>query len=162
MSRFAALLVAFVPFATLQAQHKRTLAVEDLYKIEGPRDLALAPDGQSAVFVRSWIDGATKLERHSLWKSTAKAKHAALEANEPDARAPVYSPDGKWIAFYSTRPRPEGWKPTPPVPAESDPAVDVWLMPAAGGAAIPLAGPNKTHGRTFNDGFYGRLSFSPD
>jgi len=162
MSRVAALLVAFLPVATLQAQPKRTLAVEDLYRVEGPRDLALAPDGQSAVFIRTWIDATTKRERHSLWKSTAKDKHAALEANEPDARAPVFSPDGKWIAFYSTRPRPEGWKPTPPVPPESDPAVDVWLMPAAGGPAIPLAGPNKAYGRAFNDGFYGRLSFSPD
>ena len=54
-----------------------------------------------------------------------------MEAGEPDARAPVFSPDGRWIAFLSTRARPEGWKQTPPAPPESDPATDVWLIPAA-------------------------------
>src|SRR5205085_10769539 len=43
-----------------------------------------------------------------------------------------------------------------------DPAVDVWLMPAAGGRALPLAGKDKPYGRVFNDGFYGRLAFSAD
>ena len=45
---------------------------------------------------------------------------------------------------------------------QSDPATDIWLIPAAGGPAIPLAGPDKPYGRVFNDGFYGRLAFSPD
>src|SRR5262249_33321442 len=36
------------------------------------------------------------------------------------------------------------------------------LISTAGGPAIPLAGPDKPYGRVFNDGFYGRLAFSPD
>jgi dipeptidyl aminopeptidase/acylaminoacyl peptidase len=160
--RFASLLLALVLAAAAQAQPKRVLTVDDLYKFDGPRDVVLAPDSKSVAYIRQWIDPATKLERNSLWRSEAKDKAVAMEASQPDARAPVYSPDGKWIAFYSTRPRPDGWKQTPPVPAESDPAVDVWLIPAAGGTAIPLAGPDKPYGRAFNDGFYGRLSFSPD
>jgi dipeptidyl aminopeptidase/acylaminoacyl peptidase len=160
--RLLALLVLLLP-AQLSAQQKRVLAVEDLYRFDGPRDVVLAPDASFAVYVRQWIDPATKLEHNALWRvSGSREKVAALEANEPDARAPVISPDGKWIAFYSTRPRPEGWKQTPAIPPESDPAVDIWLLPTAGGPAIPLAGPEKPYGRAFNDGFYGRLSFSPD
>lgn len=163
MSRFLPFLLVVIPFAQVQAQPKRVLTIEDLYRLDAPRDVVLSPDSKSAVYVRQWIDPKTKTERNSLWRvEGTRDKAAPMEANEPDARAPANSPDGKWIAFYSTRARPDGWKQTPPVPPESDPAVDVWLIPAAGGKAIPLAGPEKPYGRAFNDGFYGRLSFSPD
>src|SRR5207249_1436810 len=85
-----------------------------------------------------------------------------LEPGEPDGRVPVVSPDGKWIAFLSTRPRPAGWKQTPAVPPYSDAAVDIWLIPTTGGKAIPLGGSDKLHGRIFHDGFYGRVAFSPN
>lgn len=156
------LLLLVVP-GLAAAEPKRLLTVEDLYKFDGPRDLAVAPDGKSAVYVRQWIDPKTKAERMSLWRVPAAGeKPVAVEDGEPDARVPVYSPDGKWVAFLSTRPRPDGWTQTRPVPPESDPAVDVWLIPAAGGTAVPLAGPDKPYGRVFNDGFYGRLAWSQD
>lgn len=85
-----------------------------------------------------------------------------MEEGEPDARSPIFSPDGKWIAFLSTRPRPKGWTQTPAAPPESEVAIDLWLIPAARGPAIPLAGPDKPYGRVFHDPFYGRVAFSPD
>jgi dipeptidyl aminopeptidase/acylaminoacyl peptidase len=145
------------------ARPRSLLAIEDLYRFEGPRSPRLAPDGKQAVFVRQWIDPGSRLERNALWLAPGKVEESRpMEPGEPDAREPVFSPDGRWIAFLSTRARPEGWKPTPPAPAESDPATDVWLIPAGGGAALPLAGPDKPYGRVFNDPFYGRLAFSPD
>lgn len=163
MSRRIALLLVLWFCCFSAAQSKRLLTIDDLYLFDGPRDVTVAPDGTSAVFIRQWIDASTRSERMSLWRVPALGeKPMAIEINEPDARTPVYSPDGKWIAFLSTRPRPSGWKQTRPAPPESDPAVDVWLMPANGRVAIPLFGQDKPYGRVFNDGFYGVLAFSPD
>ena len=139
------------------------LTIEDLYRIDGPQAVRLAPDGRTAVFVRQWIDPETKRERNSLWMVDGSREMVRpLEPGEPDARGPVFSPDGRWIAFVSTRPRPEGWRATPPVPPESEPATDLWLIRAEGGPGVPVAGPQPPHGRVFHDPFYARVAFSPD
>ncbi len=155
-----------------KAAAKIPLRVEDIYLFDAPKMPVLFPDGKRAVYIRNWIDAKTKEERNSLWiVEGSKDKARPMEAGEPDARAPVVSPDGKWIAFLSTRPRPKGWKPIPETPKASDPATDIWLIPAAGGNAMPLLGEppasatgeqTPPYGRVFNDGFYGRVAFSPD
>jgi len=143
-------------------QTRQPLAIEDLYRLDSRGGLVLSPDGRRGAFVRTWIDVSSKRERSSLWLVEEQPHRARpLEKGEPDARDPVFSPDGKWLAFLSSRPRPDGWKQTPAAPPESDAAVDVWLLSLDGGPAVPLAGPDKPHGRVFHDGFYGRLAFSP-
>jgi dipeptidyl aminopeptidase/acylaminoacyl peptidase len=142
---------------------KSPIAVTDLYSLAGPREPALSPDGKTLVYVRQWIDTKEKIQRSSLWIAEGSVEKArALEWGEPDAHVPTFAPDGKRVAFLSSRPRPEGWIQTPGVPSASDPAMDVWLVPVGGGTALPLAGPDKPYGRVFNDGFYGGIAFSPD
>ncbi len=142
---------------------KALLTVEDLYRLDAARWPALAPRGNQLVFVRTWIDRQANAERNSLWLvEGSRDRRRPLEPGEPDARMPALSPDGKWVAFVSSRPLPDGWKPTPPVPPQSDPAADLWFIPIGGGPAIPVGGPDHPHGRVFHDGFYGRVAFSPD
>jgi dipeptidyl aminopeptidase/acylaminoacyl peptidase len=127
------------------------------------RAFVLAPDGRRAAYERVWVDADTRQERHARWLVDGQPDRARpLERGQPDARGPVFSPDGQRIAFLSARQRPAGWRQTPPVPPASDPAVDVWLIPATVGPAVPLAGPDKPYGRAFHDGFYGRVAFAPD
>ncbi len=155
-------LLLLVGTAPAQPAAKKPLAIDDLYRLDAYSPAALSSDGRRGFVVRQWIDAATKRDRSALWLVESETERRPLEEQQPDGRAPVFSPDGKWIAFLSTRPRPAQWKQTPAVPPESDPVVDVWLMPSSGGTPRPLAGPDKPYGRVFNDGFYGRLAFAPD
>jgi dipeptidyl aminopeptidase/acylaminoacyl peptidase len=142
---------------------QKPLAIDDLFLMDGPQAVVVSPDGQHAAYVRRWIDRATQEERLSLGLADGDGQHVRpLEAGEPDARAPVFSPDGKWIAIRSTRNRPTGWEQTPLVPLESEPATDIWLVAADGSRTLPLAGPDKPYGRVFQDPFYSRVAFSPD
>ncbi|MFO0928608.1 MAG: S9 family peptidase [Gemmataceae bacterium] len=163
---FVSVLLAGLPAVLLGVDppaKKTPLRIDDLYHLDAPTAPALSPDGRRLVYVRQWVDARTRTERNALWHvGRGSDEPRPLAKDEPDARAPVFSPDGRWLAYLSTRPRPKGWKQTPPAPPESDPAVDIWLIPVSGGTALPLAGPDKPYGRVFNDGFYGRLAFSPD
>ncbi|MFM9118621.1 MAG: prolyl oligopeptidase family serine peptidase, partial [Planctomycetota bacterium] len=151
------------PGKFVAAEDRKPIQLEDLYRLESPLHAAVAPEGAMVAYTRQWIDRQTKHERHSLWViRDSVTGPQALEPGEPDARQPVFSPDGRWIAFRSTRPRPAGWRQTPPVPLESDPATDIWLIPTSGGTAIPLAPADKPYGRVLGDSFYGRVAFSPD
>src|SRR5262245_38812422 len=97
-----ALLLALAPATQAAAPPTRSpLRIADLYRLDAPASPALWR-GRVA-YVRHWIERPGKRERFSLWLVEGKASRARpLEEGEPDARGPVFSPDGKWIAFYST------------------------------------------------------------
>lgn len=157
-----AALLALAGPAPAQEPPATPLAVDDLYRLESIPSVRHSPDGSFAVYVRQWIDRERGVDRFALGLAREGEPPRSLEPGEPDGRGPVLSPDGRWVAFVSTRPRPDGWEQTPGVPPESDAAVDLWLIPAGGGRPIPLAGPDKPYGRVFHDTFYGRVAFSPD
>src|SRR5262245_12909308 len=72
---------------------KNLLSVEDLYLFDSPRSAVLAPDGKSIAYVRYFLDAKEKKERTSLWRADSADKAQAMEEGQPDARAPVFSPD---------------------------------------------------------------------
>lgn len=163
MTRFILACVLLAQIMLGNAEDPRPWKIDDLYEAEGFHPVAVSPDGMAGAAVRAWIDPETRAQHYSLWKSTGDPLDSKpMERDEPDARDPLWSPDGKWIVFLSERQRPDGWKQTPPAPPFSEATVDLWLIPSAGGKAIPLAGPDKPYGRVYPDQFFGRVAFSPD
>lgn len=156
--------LVFTTSATIaSAAELSPLRIDDLYCADSVLDLTVLPGGQSAVYCRQWAEARTRTMRQTLWCVKDKPDNRQpLEVDEPDGARPQLSPDGKWIVFLSTRPFPDGTPAFQPVPPYSDPAVDIWLIPAAGGRAIPLGGKSKPYGRVITDTFYARVAFSPD
>jgi dipeptidyl aminopeptidase/acylaminoacyl peptidase len=155
-------IVAFFVCCTAFAADPPLPQIEDLYLTETVVAPITLNDGRTAIYTRAWVDAATRRPRQALWRVDDKDGARPMEAGEPDASSPMLSPDGEWILFQSTRVLPDGRPPFTPVPRYSDPAVDLWLMPVAGGKAIPLGGKSKPYGRVITDKFYGRVAFSPD
>ena len=163
MKRWLPAFLLFLVAATALAEEPSLIQIDDLYRQDSPQGIVVAPDGESAVYARRWNDRKERAVRHSLWRAEGDAAHARpLEPGEPDGRQPLLSPDGKWIVFLSTRPLPDGKPGYAPVPPYSDTPTDIWLMPATGGKAVPLAGRERPYGRVFSDPFYGNIAFSPD
>ena len=96
--------------------------------IVGARHPALSPDGKNIVFVY----------RGDIWSSGIKGGRAIPLTSHIELDAyPVFSPDGKWIAFGSLRNG--NW--------------DIFIMPAIGGRAIQL---------TWHSGHELPFGWSPD
>src|SRR5579871_5387407 len=99
LSLFAGLLAGSVR-GEPPAQGRKPLAIEDLYRLDSFITPVLASEGKQTAFVRSWIDTGSKQERFSLWLADEQHKQGrSLEKGEPDARHPLFSPDGKWLVF---------------------------------------------------------------
>jgi dipeptidyl aminopeptidase/acylaminoacyl peptidase len=90
-------LLLFVPAS--QAQ-KRAFTIEDLYRVKHIDGMHVSPDGRQIVFTLVGQDLGRAKQTSHIWLMDADGANARqfTFADQSDT-SPVFSPDGKWLAF---------------------------------------------------------------
>ena len=111
---------------SLGANPKRTLKPEDYAALRDVDEPNLSPDGEKVVYVVATNDLAKDKEAKNLWLAKWDgSENRALTFGENQQTHPRWSPDGKWIAFLSSR-------------NDENENDQVWLLPTGGGEAEQL------------------------
>ncbi|MBA4156785.1 MAG: S9 family peptidase [Gemmatimonadetes bacterium] len=109
------------------AQDQRPLTALDLYHLRTAGNVAVSPDGRRVAYVVTEVDSAANRYKRDLWIAAADNSGTPRRLTWTGSSAlgaPVFSPDGRRIAFTAAR---EGGR------------SQIWILPLAeGGEAWPL------------------------
>jgi Tol biopolymer transport system component len=113
------------------AQERRPPTVDDLLNLVQVSAPEISPDGKQVIYSKSELKKWSDNKRvSSIWIANADGSdHRQLLGSDKD-RSPAWSPDGRTIAFLSTRDQPEN--------ARDAAGAQIWLLSMAGGEATKL------------------------
>lgn len=91
-------------FPASAADSGRAFTLEDLYRVKSVGEPAISPDGTTIAYTVTTSDWATKKKTSTVWLVTADGNDARpVTSGDSRDEHPFFSPDGKTLAFVSTR-----------------------------------------------------------
>src|SRR5438067_1215730 len=151
-TRLVWVLFAFVLInaSASMAQTRRGVTPEDYFAFEFASDPNISPDGKVVVYVVTKIDRAQNRRNSSIWMANTDGSRAPWQftTSPQSSNSPRWSPDGKSLAFLSSRPS----ESSAPAPAASPNPVAGPTPAAAAGAASSDQPRNQVYVLSMNGG----------
>ena len=93
--------------AAVQAEEKRSVTPEDIYKLKTPSSITLSPDGQNIAFVLSQANKEANTHHTQIGVISITGVPSLANTGNDGTIAeaysePCFSPDGGWIAYQKT------------------------------------------------------------
>jgi dipeptidyl aminopeptidase/acylaminoacyl peptidase len=104
-TRFAPLLLCFLPFALPAQQQGRAFTPADWYRVTTVSNPAISPDGRQVAFTVTRVVEADNRRHSEIWVvRTDGGEPMRYTSPTVSSSSPRWSPDGRLLLFQSTRP----------------------------------------------------------
>lgn len=121
----AALLFLISSPIFVQASPKRLLSVDDIYRMDEVGNPQISPDGKWIAYTSTFIDREADKRVSSVWMVNWEGtQDVRLTYGPESSSSPRWSPDGRYLAFVSSRP--------------PDNKSQIWVLDRRGGEARQL------------------------
>src|SRR5678815_272133 len=117
MRRTVSALVIVFSTVVVFAQAKRPMTFDDVMAIKTVSSAAISPDGKLVAYSVSYADMKDNERRNEIWMVAASGGAPRKFTSGKNDSSPVWSPDGQWLAFLSSRPAATGSTPQSPAPS---------------------------------------------
>lgn len=135
-----ALCITIASFTAAQQASPRGITAEDYYSFEFLSDPRISPDGKLVAYVVTRVERALNRRNSSIWMVATDGSRAPWQftTSPQSVNSPRWSPDGRSLAFLSTRPAAEPAATPAAGGATEQPRAQIYLLSMNGGEARRL------------------------